>query len=76
MLLESQVTLKTIEKIGAKMHFKKKKKKASICMVTGAMGSESPISTIYIYFLMIIGLAYLRCTVNKTLLSLSTVQPS
>lgn len=50
MLLESQVTLKTIEKIGAKMHFKKKKKKASICMVTGAMGSESPISTIYIFF--------------------------
>lgn len=49
MLLEFQVTLKTIEKIGAKIHFKKKKK-ASICMVTGAMGSESPISTIYIFF--------------------------
>lgn len=56
MLLKSQVTLKTIEKIRAKILFKKKKK-ASMCMVTGTTGSASPISTIY-FFLMIIGLVY------------------
>lgn len=56
MFLKSQVTLKTIEKNRAKILLKKKKK-ASMCMVTGTTGSASPISTIY-FFLMIIGLVY------------------